>query len=83
LPTQCRRTGPILDHELHAGALGNLARHQTKGDVANSSGREWQEDADRLHGILRLSLHWGRREKSSCSKHCQGRETQTRQREGT
>jgi hypothetical protein len=50
LYSACARA--VIDRELYARALGNLAGHKTKSDIANPSCGERKENTDRLLRIL-------------------------------
>ena len=46
--------GTVLDHDLLAGALGELLADQADGDVGEPAGAERHDDADRAAGVGRL-----------------------------
>ena len=45
---------PVFDHDLRAGALGQLLADQAHRDVGEASGAERDDDADWLVGVGRL-----------------------------
>jgi hypothetical protein len=72
------RPGPVLDHHLGVGALGEFVRQQADGDVGKAARSERHDDADRPARVRRLCLRgdgrYGAEEKGD--QHARRPETQ-------